>query len=312
MRSRFVYALPALLLAILAIGLAVFGLLRYQAPSETEGGQNVSGQTEEASPDAPEYFYLLARQDLEPGEVLSPEQFTQISSSIEIEGVFPAEGAPFGQEINSPLRTGTLLSRQSLDAGSPVQRILEDGIRAMAFEWSSLSSVGGLIRPGDIVDVYMSFKGASDIEAATTLLLSGIEVLAVRGFTETGGVPDKESSKNRNATMVLAIPESEVARVALASREADLRFVAAKRESLDHTEDGEVAVNGDQPGAMVAAVAQTEVDPAPKPVFLSDIRPKNAAKKPSPNKPAPAARKQDTGLKVEIFEGGTSRNVYVR
>jgi len=308
MRSRFVYALPALLLAILAIALAVFGLVRYQAPSEMGDGQTAPGQAQDTSPDVPEYVYLLAKQDLEPGDVLSPEQFAEVSSGVEIEGVFPADAAPFGEEISAPVRAGSLLSRQLLDAGSPISKILEDGIRAMAFEWTSLSSVGGLIRPGDMVDVYMSFKGSSNIEAANVLLLSGIEVLAVRGFTETGGAPEKEGSKNRNTTMVLAIPESEVSRVALASREASLSFVAAKRGTVDHTEDGDSVA--DVPGT-VPADAVAKVDPAPKPVFLSDIRPKNAAKKTTSSKPAPAARQKDAGLKVEIFEGGTSRNVYV-
>jgi len=309
MRSRFVYALPALLLAILAIGLAVFGLVRYQAPSETGDGQTAPGQAQGESPEVPEFVYLLAKQDLEPGDVLSPEQFAEVSSSVEIEGVFTADTAPFGLEIEAPVGAGTLLSQQLLDAGSPIHKILEDGVRAMAFEWTSLSSIGGLIRPGDLVDVYMSFKGSSDVEAANVLLLSGIEVLAVRGFTETSGAPKKEDSQKRNATMVLAIPESEISRVALASKEASLSFVAAKRGTVDHTEDGESVA--DVPGTVpVDAVAK--VDPAPKPVFLSDIRPKHAAKKAASSKPAPAARKQEAGLKVEIFEGGTSRNVYVR
>lgn len=310
MRSRFVYALPALLLAILAIGLAVFGLLRYQAPTGAGAGPDVSEPAPGATSQAPEFHYLMAKQDLEPGEVLGPEQFTEITSAVEIEGMFPADSAPFGEELESWVEAGTLLSRKLLDRSSPVHRILEDGVRAMAFEWTSLSSVGGLIRPGDLVDVYMSFKGSSENEAANALLLAGIEVLAVRGFTEKGGVADKEDSKNRNATMVLAIPESEVSRVVLASKEASLRFVAGKAETVDHTVV-EGAAAADLSGAD-GVVARADAEPAPKPIFLSDIRPKNAAKKPKASKSAPAVRKQDPGLKVEIFEGGTSRNVYVR
>ena len=310
MRSRFVYALPALLLALLAIGLAVFGLLRYQAQSESGVAQEVSGPAVGAPSDEPEYHYLMAKQDLEPGEVLSPEQFAEITSAVELDGVFPADTAPFGQELGVSVQAGTLLSRQLLEGGSPIQKILEEGVRAMAFEWTSLSSVGGLIRPGDMVDIYMSFKGSSENEAANTLLLAGVEVLAVRGFTEKGGAPEKEDSKNRNATMVLAVPESEVSRVALASREASLRFVAGKAGPVDHTVEG--AQQASEESGSGAAVARVDTVPAPEPVFLSDIRPKNAAKKPKASKSAPAARKQDPGLKVEIFEGGTSRNVYVR
>ncbi|PCM44259.1 Flp pilus assembly protein CpaB [Marinobacter sp. ANT_B65] len=320
MSSRIIYALPALILALLAIGLAVFGLLKHEPAQsgasipDMSHGEGMPGAEEEASP---KFHYLLARQKLDPGSLLDPEQFVEVVSDTEIEGVIPAGEAPFGEELQMTLAQGLPLSEQVVSNESPIRMVLEDGVRAMAFQMDSLASVGGLLRAGDVIDIVASFKGDSGKQAASMILLPGVEVLAVRGATEADAEPDEEQSR-RNATMVLAVPEAEVSRLTLAVAEANLSFVASKRmgnELVAGSGAGNVPGKGvSEPLDTEDAVADgTLGDPESPAVFLSQIRPIDP-EAPATTQPAKgkAAPEEDPGMKVLIFEGATSRNVYVR
>jgi len=326
MSSRIIYALPALILALLAIGLAVFGLLKHQ-PAQSGAsipdmphGEGVHSSGEE---EIPKFHYLLAKQKLDPGSLLDPEQFVEVVSDTEIEGVIPAGEAPFGEELQRTLAQGLPLSEQVISNESPIRMVLEDGVRAMAFQMDSLASVGGLLRAGDVVDIVASFKGDSGKQATSIILLSDVEVLAVRGATEADSEPDEDQSR-RNATMVLAVPEAEVSRLTLAVAEANLSFVASRRTGNELVADPVAASEAEAGNVTSKGVSETLTTEAAAAdgslagvgapaVFLSQIRPIDP-EAPATTQPAKgkAAPEEDPGMKVLIFEGATSRNVYVR
>lgn len=305
MRTKFVSTLPALLLALAAVVLAVIGLIRYNqekavAPVSDQGGSLTEAPAKSKEPEAPVYTYLFAREDISAGTELTPELFSQIESPVQLQGMITADEAPFGDKNTATIPAGNPLSQSSLENASPLQLVVKDGIRAMAFELSPLSSVGGLLRPGDVVDVIATFRGGNQQEAASTILLRDVEVLAVRGATEQSGAEDDDDNR-RNATMVLAVPQQDVNRLALASSEASLKFVATSRGiAVDQATDDESA--GERPETL---------SEEPEVVLVTDIRPETS-RKPAPQPRAEQKPQEDPGHKVQMFEGSESRTVYVR
>jgi pilus assembly protein CpaB len=314
MRTRLVSTLPALLLALVAIILAVVGLVRYNdqpaATSSSATGQVTRSEPAgEKEPEKPTFTYLFAKEDIEAGTELKPELFSEITTTVELQGALAKDSATFGEAIPNPLKAGAPLTDYAMEDASILQRELPEGIRAVAFDLNPLSGIGGLLRPGDLVDVVATFKGNSADSALSTVLLREVEVLAMRGTTDPSGGAD-DDDRRRNSTMVLAVPEAEVNRLALASAEANLRFVATRR-GVSMAEP----VEGDGETEVIAQADQKPQEP--EAIFLADIRPLSPEAKAKKEAEEKARRQEkqketDNGLKVQIFEGSDTRTVYVR
>lgn len=283
MNKRLIYALPATVLALVALGLAIVGLLSTKdqpaKPLETR-----LSQPEQASPAAPEYRYLVARQGLSPGDVMKEEGFMSVASSDPVPDAIRADDAPYGQPIKAALSAGQLLTEANLRTDSLLETLVPQGHQAMAVAVDDVSGVGGLLRPGDRVDVTASFRRSDKDKPAALKLLGNVLVLAVKGVPYNGDAGEDNDSR-RNNTVVLSVPEDKVSRLLLASSEGKLQLVAVPPKQ-------EVASEGEEP----------EV----KPVYLEDLFPK-------PPKPEPAPRATPPpSTRVQVFEGSESRSVYVR
>src|SRR5690554_1323457 len=298
MRSKFVYAAPSLVLALAAIGLALYGLMQTpETPAVAPPSEHDAALVAEEKEAAPVYRYLVAIEDLDAGTVLAQEQFQEFELSAALESALSPDQAPFGTALNRPLKAGMLLSQGSVDSGTPLQRSLGDGARAMAFELNSLSSIGGLIQPGDQVDIYGTFKGSGGTDTGTTRLMRNVEVLAVRGTLEPGS-DTSDDAQRRNQTMVLSVPQADVARLVLAASESRLSFVAARPE---------LKMTGEQAEGETITKPEGEQQIS----LLTDIRP-SAKPKPAPATQPRQAPARNPGQEVKIYEGSGTRSVYVR
>lgn len=298
MRTKFIYAVPSLVLALLAIGLAIYGLMQTPAPvSQTSPAEQSEVQAAQpVQEDAvPMYRYLVAVVDLDAGTHLEPEHVQEFELPVELANSIPSDDAPFGDALIRPVRAGMLLSQDLISGGTPLQLSLREGVRAMAFELTSLASIGGLIQPGDHVDIYGTFRGAGGTDAGTARLMQNVEVLAVRGTMEQGS-DSSDDSQRRNQTMVLSVPQKDVARLVLAAAEARLNFVASRPEET-------VAEGSDAAQTLQADDQQV--------TLMADIRP-SARAKPAPAPRPRQAPAKNPGQEVKIYEGSGSRSVYVR
>src|SRR5690606_28401175 len=102
---------------------------------------------------------------------------------------FPAELVPsdswdaaqfeslLGQVLSQPLRAGDLISQAHVqEVSSPFSQQLLSGRRALTVPVDAISSVSGLIRPGDLIDIYVSFDDRQ--RRVTAPLLQSVLVLA--------------------------------------------------------------------------------------------------------------------------------------
>ena len=291
MKSRFVYALPSVLLASAALGLGLYGLL-LTPQSSTEPSKQVPSSDAPVPEQKPSYTYAIAIEKVEVGDVIGPQQFLSFKVETEIPEAIPVNAISVDVPVRREVKSGELLTKSLYETATRIQPLLDEGARAIAMDLTPLSSVGGLVRPGDLVDIFASFRGDGDKEPVTVELLRRLKVLAVQGATSTSDDPEGDSQR-RNQTLVLSVPREQVPRLALASAEARLSFVGTNATDV---ETGE-----------------------PLTAVLSEIRPASTEleAKPSAEGSAGALRPRETnqepdGRKVQIFEGSAERSVYVQ
>ncbi|MEO9523145.1 Flp pilus assembly protein CpaB [Marinobacter alexandrii] len=284
MNKRLIYALPATALALAALGLAIFGLFF------VEQRPTFPSQSQVAVPDQstskPEFRYLVAKRALSPGDVMEKEGFVSVSAADLVPDAIPAEQAPFGEAIKTSLAAGQTLTAASMRNDSVLETLVPHDHQAMAIGVDDVSGVGGLLRPGDRVDVTASFRRSDKDKPAALKLLDSVLVLAVKGVPYNGEAGEDNDSR-RNNTVVLSVPEAQVSRLLLAASEGSLRLVAVSPKQVETAKPGEEK-------QIVKAV------------YLNDLFPSAPKAKPVRRSVRPPS------TRVRVFEGTESRSVYVR
>ncbi|MEE3319544.1 MAG: Flp pilus assembly protein CpaB [Pseudomonadota bacterium] len=279
MGSRLLYMLPALVVALVALMLALLGLSREPASSLAVAPAEREPADQEQQ--APAFRYWVVTESLNIGDEITEEVLAVVSSPAPIANVLTADEAVVGKPLRQFARPGELLSRDHLEPGGTLPGTLPAGYRALAVAVDDVVMAGGLVTPGDLVDVVVAFRkgdGERDNPAAM-VLLSNVQVLAVKGaMAEAQSDQDRERQR-RNNTVVLAVPDDKMAAVLLAEEEGALRLAVVASEDK----------------------AKTVADQS-KPVYYRDL---------FPGKPAPAPRAAPV-QRVEVYEGSNSRSTYVR
>jgi len=190
---------------------------------------------------------VLAR-DLPAYAEISEDDVATESLSIAPPGSFSAIDQVIGKAIWRNLPAGTILNATSFDVGGPLARMIRPGERALAIEVDEVVTAGGLIRPGDFVDVLLSLREDeknSDrtaqvaVEALRVLSigdrvgldLHGNPAIVMPANQQEGERAENKSVANKKArSAVLAVPEQLVTRFLLASQVGRLRLAVRSAE----------------------------------------------------------------------------------
>ncbi len=298
MGSKLLYTLPALGLALLALVLALIGLSR----EPDAGTSRKVVKNPPASEQAPVHKYWVVRQPVPVGETLTEDNLGVVSSSTPIPEALAADQPVAGKEVKRFARAGELLGPHHLAAGGNLPASLPEGHRAIAIAVDNVVSAGGLLHPGDRVDVVTAFRRSDKDNPVALVMLRGITVLAVKGALSGA---EQSDDNRRNETVVLSVPEEKVSALMLASSQGQVRLAVVAG-------DEEPAITPEQPvGAALAANSQSESatrddTAAPQPFYFDDFFPE------TPKAAAPAAPRASPGRRVQVFEGAESRSTYVR
>ncbi|MCC4310029.1 Flp pilus assembly protein CpaB [Alcanivorax marinus] len=298
MGSKLLYTLPALGLALLALVLALIGLSR----EPDAGTSRKVVKNPSASEQAPVHKYWVVRQPVPVGETLTEDNLGVVSSSTPIPEALAADQPVAGKEVKRFARAGELLGPHHLAAGGNLPASLPEGHRAIAIAVDNVVSAGGLLQPGDRVDVVTAFRRSDKDNPVALVMLRGITVLAVKGALSGA---EQSDDNRRNETVVLSVPEEKVSALMLASSQGQVRLAVVAG-------DEEPAITPEQPvGAALAANSQSESatrddTAAPQPFYFDDFFPE------TPKAAAPAAPRASPGRRVQVFEGAESRSTYVR
>ena len=299
MGSKVLYMLPAVVLAFLALVLALVGLSRDPEPVTVTSTDTIGQADQEEA--APSYEYWVLRQPLNAGEALSEENLAVVTSPTQISDALSAEETVFGRELRRYARPGELLSSHHLESGGSLPANLPEGQRAIAIAVDDVVGAGGLLQPGDRVDVVTAFRRSDKDAPVALVMLRDVPVLAVYGSLSAGADDAEETARRRNNTAVLSVPEERVSALMLASSEGKVRLavVAGERGETPARDMDEPADDGEK------ALAAAE-EPEQKPFYFDDFFPER-------EKPAPAAApKPSPGRRVQVFEGAESRSTYVQ
>lgn len=218
------------------------------------------------------------------------------------QGAFDQTSAVVGQVPSENLGVGeVVLSKNLLGGEGGFSHEVQPGERAVALKVDEVSVVGNRLVPKDVVDVYLTLRRSSDevSDSQAKLLLSDVRVLAVgsrsvQSPTETQGVKPLQEVPR---TVVLAVPEKEVSRLALAEENGRLILALknpteGERATLTEAERANLAERlGEASKVTLRSLSGTTAQPAAMPMLAG----------------MPAApREKGTEQGVEVIRGSSS------
>jgi len=142
------------------------------------------------------------------------------------------------------LRAGTWLSDDSFQAGGPLARMIHSDERALAVAVDEVTGAGGQLIPGDYVDVLLYLRqDQENAQQSAQIVIPALRVLGVGdqfGLTNDGKPVSpslsaeeklKQDQRRLSArTVVLAVPESLLSRMMLATQVGTLRLAVRSHE----------------------------------------------------------------------------------
>lgn len=142
-----------------------------------------------------------------------------------------------GMAFRIPLVAGQVISHGFLtrdfnEAQGGFSEIISPGMRALTFPVDVMSGVGGLLNPGDRIDLIMSIRSVTSNELVTLPLLQDLQILAV-GDSFVG------ANNQRYQHITLEVSPRNSARILQARQEGALTAVLRRRG-----DDGEAGYNG--------------------------------------------------------------------
>lgn len=172
---------------VLAVALSAGGLAAWLGQRQIQGRIDAI----EADARAARIAVVVAASDLDAGQRLTAE-----SAAVR---EIPAQWAPSGAVVPGRfgdleggvlayrVRAGEPLLALHLEAGrpAPLAQRLGEGRRAVTIPVDEISSVSGLLQPGDLIDLYVTFDHRG--KRTTMPLLQQMRVLATGHQTETPG-----------------------------------------------------------------------------------------------------------------------------
>ncbi|MEQ8312292.1 MAG: Flp pilus assembly protein CpaB [Sphingopyxis sp.] len=194
-----------------------------------------------------------------------------------------------------------------------VSALLPDGMRAVAVGVNAVTGVGGLVTPGDIVDVLvtreMSGDGANAKDQMTDIVLEKVRVIAVDQVSDE----DKTDPKVAK-TATLEVDAVGAQKLALASEIGTISLALRNVTSIEDGANMTVTQQDLGSGWQSAPSRRSQNQPSPglaglPPGFYSEA-PMGAPRYAAPR--APVAPSRPAGPSVEIVRGTTPSTYEVK
>jgi len=205
---------------------------------------------------------VVANQDISAGTEITAEmvQVADVPANLLVKNAITDSTLAVGQTTRFPVSQGEQLVRASFGAQTEedgLAYVVPKGKRAMALSVEEVTAVGGLLRPGDRVDVIAVFDsetgileiltGPAESRPTTSMtVLQDVEILAIAqqaqepipalegeadpsAQTRTSGqVPDDPDEDPRASTVTLALDPAQAVQLAAIQQEASRIFLALR------------------------------------------------------------------------------------
>jgi pilus assembly protein CpaB len=218
------FSSSTLRIALSATAAIAFSLLAVFAADRHVSRSIADQQSLERRPEAPSVSVVVAKFDLVTGEVVSSENMAVRSIPIDVSpgsAVRPDRFESYaGMKLTRPLRGGEpLLAEivQPADVGGLAMRVRQ-GIRALTLNVDEVSSVSGMLRPGDRIDLLFTARspagGGVAVGESTSVLVQDVPILATG--RQVAAVTEENSRGFTSITMELSPDDAK--RVVAAQR----------------------------------------------------------------------------------------------
>lgn len=178
-------------------------------------------------------------------------------------GTFQKIEQVVGSTTQVALPSGAIVVSENFSPGGKVARLLRSGERAVAIAVNDVVGGGGFVQPGDIVDILLFLEKKDDRRDSAQIILKAVRVLSfgedlidVSAAEKTDN--DKALVREQSAkTAVLAIAETDVTRLMLASSMGELRLAIVPTEEMSlaaNPQPAEVGADGIKLNAMLPKV----------------------------------------------------------
>lgn len=217
---------------------------------------------------------VTAAREIERGDVLDAQMFLAQTwprealpegAFTEIDPLLPKEDGKPRRAVRSMVAGEVVLASKVSDFGEKVTIVqaIAPGSRAMAIKVDAVTAVGGLVTPGDFVDILLT-RGDDD-GLVTDTILRKVKVLAVdQSSDETTEVPDVA------ATVTVEVTPEEGQVLALAQRAGTMSLALRTPDSKDDMPVDRLRLSDLVPEpppvvVEVTAAPEVEVEPPPPP-----------------------------------------------
>lgn len=180
---------------------------------------------------------VVPTQNLRPGDLLTSSNLAirEVPGAfVHAEAVTPKNvDLALNHRIVHPLNDGEplLLFHVSESVGSGFSTMIEEGKRALTFPVDIVSSVSGLLRPGDRIDLLATLR--DDNKQVTKPLLRNVEILAAGNAVDQLDVPD-----SRFQTITLSVSPLDAAKITHARNIGTLTVVLRTGKGEESVADG--------------------------------------------------------------------------
>ncbi|HLI13329.1 MAG TPA: Flp pilus assembly protein CpaB [Alphaproteobacteria bacterium] len=256
-----------LILVILALVIAI-GTARLA--KSWLASQRAALASQEMAPKDASTYVLVAAKDLPMGSFVRPEDLRwQAWPNVELNANYLRKGKDDPKALVGAVVRGLIAAGEPVTNGrviKPGERgflaaVLSPGMRAVAVPVTPTSGVGGLIFPGDHVDVILShsIKVSPDPNqpprTASETVLSNLRVVGVDQSTD-----DKDGKPVLAKTVTFEVTPKQAEAIEVAS---ELGKLSLSLRSLAH--DGDVTADGTAQPALVTHTWDSDVSPLLRP-----------------------------------------------
>lgn len=257
---RPLFARPSLLGAILAVlvGIGAYTYLNATGGSDsTSSGQTVS--------------VVVARGFIERRTPLTPELFevrqlpTEAVTALAVRSIDEISG----QFVTNDLQPGEQLLTTDLTArpeGGTLSLLIPEGHRAFSIAISDAMAAGGLVEPGDRIDVLAVWEESQAGKNGTGVVVQDVEILAVSSVvlgdspqTATAG-SGSSNPTSLSSTVTVALTPDETQLVAMAEEFGSLRVTLRRPDDTTQIAAGQIdleALIGELPASAINTAPAT-------------------------------------------------------
>lgn len=245
-----------LFIAIACGILAILLLNIYLSRRETEMWEKLKEQVQPVVQPQPQpqlKAVLVAGRDIDPQTPITHQDLMIREVPVDYiqPGAITSLDRIIGQVSSLPISRGQQILQANLQPAAEIKlslsEIIRDGKRAVTISMDTISAQTGLIRPGDVVDVFalmtlpaeISLPAARELEGRQRLvsLFQGVEVLAIDGeFTPSAREADRTARRTTAATLsgtaTLLLDPQEAILLAFIQEHAKIKLALRSREDL--------------------------------------------------------------------------------